>query len=1433
MVLFVGAIFSFNALANSYQPIKTDPKAFSKTDVPAQLKSWEAWALDGYEKNNCVFSYDRADNKICYFISSLNLDVRGKELSFTQKVSIKQKGYVLIPGSFEVFPYTVQANGQSVPVINLLGLPYVALDKGEYTLVGKAKSKEDIRYFSIPVEVAVLSVKKDGAEVINPATDSGVLRLESISAAKKETDDISYTVFRKIDDSIPMWMTMRIDINVSGSQRVENLGKIIPENFAVLDINSSIPAHIQKNGEMMAEVSAGNWWIEVTFRQINESLNLKVDASPVEQEIWVFQKDTSRRAIQVPTTVQQIQTKTTSMPDGWKSLPGYELKKGENFTLGVVEYQEKQKDNISLARQIKLSFDGKFYSIKDNINGQLKEDGQVSLNKPFELSSIEVNSVPQSIVITKDGDPGFEIRKGSTNITAISQISSKVRKINATGFDREFDSANWTLTLSPGYKLFHASGADSVSNSWIASWNLLSIFMVVLLGVIFFYLFGWKKALLAEATFILMQPVMPSFIIISFVLCGIVGVERFIGKESPISKFVGFMKYSLFAFLALAIIGFMIQNIRFAMYPGLNNGYIDHPLMLAINYYFLTAFYFWAAVIFWVYKICAKKDRDTVVKVFLSIVVFVLAIVASSVISFVVGIMLDYMPMPMLGAASQHRYYHDEVYYEEARAPSAVMDMVAYKEVSGSIRSLGKSKNIANQKLAEGYVNNDAKLAKYQSVSITRNRIQTGVGFPEWSDGYNNIRISINGPVGQEDAFGIYLLSPFVNLLIAFAQLLLSVVVLYYLLDRGGEKIKEMVSKKTKKTVAKTVAILFACLMIVKPASANEIPSTEVLNELRTKLTREEKPSCMPNCATIPNAVINMEGNEVVVDMLVHAQDNIVVPLPSIRADGGGFVKVTGVVVNNNVNSQALKKNDVLNVLVNKGVNNVRIRASLEGGIDRFSIASAIKISLLQNISDKFEVSENAGSSQIYQVKIKNRADMVKASSGISESSKIEVMPFFEVTRNLDIGTIWQVTTTVRKINKTSESSSIEIPLLDGEKVISSEGNLLKDKIMISFGTNEISKEYVSILPVEQKIMLKSQPKMLNYREVWLLNVDLAWSFDTKGIKAISSNSDEATYIPSAGDVLEVDVYRAKSFEGEVITFDRVDYSLSYGRSKIGLNVSLKARSSEGGNHEIVLPKGAEVKELSIDGQNYPISQKDNVLVVPVNNGATTIAFGVEMKKDVRNIWTFPAIDLKAPAVNIYENLTIASDRWVLFAHGPVKGPAVLFWSQVPIWILLAFVFAKLKIGNISGLSWFVLLLGLSQSRMLFSIVVVTWFMVMTVRDRYSDKLVMKKLIQLCIPVLTLLFVFCLIKGVSNGLLGTWDMKIAGNGSFSNWGSWTLKWYQDAVTGLLPSPFVVSLPLWAYRTLMVLWSIWLSFSLVKWFKWGAKAYQKDGMWNKG
>jgi len=72
-------------------------------------------------------------------------------------------------------------------------------------------------------------------------------------------------------------------------------------------------------------------------------------------------------------------------------------------------------------------------------------------------------------------------------------------------------------------------------------------------------------------------------------------------------------------------------------------------------------------------------------------------------------------------------------------------------------------------------------------------------------------------------------------------------------------------------------------------------------------------------------------------------------------------------------------------------------------------------------------------------------------------------------------------------------------------------------------------------------------------------------------------------------------------------------------------------------------------------------------------------------------------------------------------------------------------------------------------------------------------------------------------------------MMVLGNGSSAG----DLHWYQDRFTDLMQPAWVVSVPVLAYRLLMLLWALWLAASMLKWIKWAWESFSTGGYWRKG
>jgi hypothetical protein len=137
---------------------------------------------------------------------------------------------------------------------------------------------------------------------------------------------------------------------------------------------------------------------------------------------------------------------------------------------------------------------------------------------------------------------------------------------------------------------------------------------------------------------------------------------------------------------------------------------------------------------------------------------------------------------------------------------------------------------------------------------------------------------------------------------------------------------------------------------------------------------------------------------------------------------------------------------------------------------------------------------------------------------------------------------------------------------------------------------------------------------------------------------------------------------------------------------------------------------------------------------------------------------------------------------------------------------------------------------GLSQAEPLSALAVAGWLVLLGRRARLPEAISKYtfNLLQVVLGILTLVALAALFGAIQQGLLGLPDMQIGGNGS----SAYELKWYQDRSPNRLPQAWMVSVPMFVYRGLMLAWALWLAFALLRWLSWAWNCFSSGGLWRR-
>ena len=207
------------------------------------------------------------------------------------------------------------------------------------------------------------------------------------------------------------------------------------------------------------------------------------------------------------------------------------------------------------------------------------------------------------------------------------------------------------------------------------------------------------------------------------------------------------------------------------------------------------------------------------------------------------------------------------------------------------------------------------------------------------------------------------------------------------------------------------------------------------------------------------------------------------------------------------------------------------------------------------------------------------------------------------------------------------------------------------------------------------------------------------------------------------------------------------------------------------------------------------------------------------------------AVELPGRAYNIALNLALPTDRWPLFVGGPLLGPAILYWGVMFVVIGVAWLISRIPTLPLTTLDGILLGFGMSLANLPSTILVAAWLLMLLARQRYSERLQgvsvrSFQLIQVLLALTTIAAFVALAASVPMGLLGTPEMHIVGNGS----SAYDYHWFQDQAQQELPGAFVISAPMWLYRVVMLAWSLWLAFAIMRWARWGWTAFTAGGTW---
>jgi len=763
-------------------------------------------------------------------------------------------------------------------------------------------------------------------------------------------------------------------------------------------------------------------------------------------------------------------------------------------------------------------------------------------------------------------------------------------------------------------------------------------------------------------------------------------------------------------------------------------------------------------------------------------------------------------------------------------APTAEFDQVMEAERSVAEKKanlVARSRTVDSPAIEEVIVTGSMVVRQQFSRYAPNAIVQAGPGIPSWR--WNTYSLNWSGPVDPDQTMRLVVLPRWLVSALRFIEVALMLLF-------AGVLAAEIANKRWtlpggfmlgRGSGAGVVASgLCMAMLMVSPAADAEMPDAELLQQLEQRLL--EPPACVPRCAEIASANVQVGESAVSMTLSIHAMEDVAIPMPG--SSQGWRPNV--VLVDGSSSARVLRAgNGTYWLYVTPGRHTVTLRGPIPAA-DNLEIPfrtppRVISVDaegwFIAGIKDRRLLS---GSLQFTRLQTEEGGDTVRW-----ESSRFPA--FARIERSIELDLDWRVRTTVYRVAPAQGAMTLDVPLVDGESIVSGDFTVKDGSVLVSMNPQQRSVSWTSNLPLKSPLTLRA-PDNASWKETWQVAVGNIWHANFDGLPESNTGTQiadirVARFDPRAGEQLVISATRPEASAGSTLAFDSVSLAVDYGNHSNDVSMGLAYRATRGAQHIVRLPGGAEVTSVLIDGREQTLRAEDRNLTLPILPGEHNITVDWRTSGGMGFRAMTPEVDLGAPASNIELSLSGTNSRWLLATTGPQLGPAVMYWPELAALVLFALILGRIGIAPLSAWHWLLLGLGFSTFSWPVLALVAVWLLVCGLREKIKpDDLNWWRfnIVQVVVGGLTIFALLAIVTALPQGLLGAPDMHIAGHNSYGT----ELGWFADRSESVLPLASAFTVPMWIYKALILAWALWLSFALLRWLPWVWQRFSSNGFW---
>lgn len=1338
--------------------------------IPQSLRSWRDWVLWPNVDASSPPLHDNPATRISLWPARLEIAAEATKATWSMDVTIYDPSWIPLPGSTELWPEAVTIGEKPIVVVEHEGRPATRLPAGRHHIAGTFQWPTMPRKIAIPAEIGVVGLSVESKGISVPYWDAqGDLWLRRELAEQSDRDNMTVNIYRALEDGIPLWLRSDVELTVSGKSREESLGTLLPPGWTLSSIVSNLPAAVDSQGKLTVQVRAGTWTVELhAFRTHDtQEIAFAADAPPPHSQEWIAFRAKPELRLAELQGPSQVNVAQTTFPSKWRGLP---------------VYQWDTKTPLRIVEKFRGMGPAPASGLRITRQAWLDEDGggltfrDLIQGEKIRLPRLDVANGQQLGAVQINGI-GQLITKNPFSEPATAPVPegapAAASDVAGEAVGVELRTRNLNLQATSRA----AMNSEFSATGWRADANSLSLRMYLPPGWRMLALFGADRV---DGDWLTAWTLLDLFLLLVFSLA----VVRMRGLIAGLVAFVAFaLSYHEFGAPRISWLFLLVPlALMRVVPPGTAQSWLRLWRNLAVVALLLILIPF------------AARQLQTLIYPQLE----------GPGIRFVDR--GGFIPRLARGSASNRDWMLSQ---QQPMLGQVAQEMSAATGVENEAAG-ADSKRYANA--AKGRYSNPFQSSNF--LNDAKAKVQTGPAQPEWA--WTSVDCSWNGPVSANQTIRPILISLALHRLLTLARLVLIALLVWFLLSfTGHQRTSKLASLVT------SAALMFG---LTGSALGDEYPAPEMLETLRQRLL--EAPDAFPHAAAIPSAKLSLQGSRLTTEAEIHAAFDVAVPLPG-RLPAWSPVSVQ---IDGKPAESVCRRDGHLWIMVSAGVHRVTIVGLLPDSSEWEWSSLLSPRHVVVDAPDWNVTGISPEGTPEAQVFFRRR---IAAEVGSTDFDRRTYESVAVVDRTLELGLIWKVHHRVERLSTTGRALDLRIPLLENERVISENVAVEENQVVVRLGPDDIEFAWESELAQTNEVRLQANDTNA-WVERWRLATSPVWHAESNGIAPIYE--DQAADLipvwhPWPGERVAIRLSRPEAVPGETLTVQRASHSTVLGSRMQASTLALEIESSLGGELPVELDSAAKVQALKRNGEPLPVRTERGRLLIPVQPGKQSVTVEWRNDRGLPRQYRGEAIRLPGAVANISTDFLVPESRWILWAQGPLLGPAVRFWFILAFALIAALVLGGLRISPLRRRDWTLLVLGLTQVPLVPALLVVAWFFLMAYRGQRREETLGRwhfNLWQVFLVLLTVAASVILVVAVGEGLLGRPEMFIQGNGSTRD----QLKWFQPAVSQDLPQPMMISVSVWVYRVLMLLWALWLALSVLRWALWGWRQFSQGGYWKR-